>query len=183
MKTEAQLLLEKGGMGPEGEDDETYESDAQVGISDEKLSNLENVSIMKSVTGGVQRGDYDEDQELMREFVAFERLSRRYKALPRRLMAQVKVTGEVTPEKVREAVEMIKSAISSPSLQGTLPPVPAGKKYALQLRSDGSANPLVGFQMFGSKACFNLRGQPAMAIYEIQYDKRVTNVQVELQLV
>lgn len=181
MKTEAQILLENGET--EGQDDETYESDAQVGISDEKLSKLENISIMKSVTGGVQRGDYDANDELVREFAASESLSRKYKALPRRLMAQVKVTGEVTPEKVKEAVDMIKTAVSTPSMQDMLPAAPAGKKYSLQLRSDGSANPLVGFQMFGSKACFNPRGQPAMAIYEIQYDKRVTNVQIELKLV
>lgn len=183
MKTKEQLLLDSASEEFEGEDDEAYESDAQVGISDNKLSNLENISIMKSVTGGIQRGQYGLNENLVKEFTRSETLTRRYKALPRRMMAQVTVNGEVTPEKVKEAVEMIKNAVSSPSALSMLPALPNGKKYALKQRSDGSNNPLVGFQMFGIKACFNMAGRPAMAIYEIQYDQRITKVQVELQVV
>ena len=47
-------------------------------------------------------------------------------------------------------------------------------------KSNGSGAPVVGFQMYSTKACFNMQGEPAMAIYEIQFDRRETNVQIEL---
>jgi hypothetical protein len=188
--TPEQLLLKEDGRErAEDQDDQTYTSDVQVGLGDEKLSQLENVSIMRSVTGGVERGVYDANEELSREFVTSERIERRYVTLPRRLMAQVKVKGEVTADKVKEAVQQIQLAMSSQggggdgdALRAMLPVCPPGRQYALRTRADGGGAPLVGFQMYGAKACFNLQGQPAMAIYEIQYNARVTNVMVELKL-
>lgn len=38
-----------------------------------------------------------------------------------------------------------------------------------------------GLQLWGTKACFNTKAEPAMAIYEIQYDKRVTTVFIEIE--
>ena len=38
-----------------------------------------------------------------------------------------------------------------------------------------------GLLLLGTKACFNLKAEPAMAIYEMQYDQRVTTVFVEVE--
>ena len=176
----------RNGAAAEEQDDEAYTSDVQVGISDEKLSNLENISLMKSVTGGNARGQYDVNQEIVEEFVASEHLAYRYRSLPRRVMAQVAVKGEVTSEKVKRAVEEIKKAVQVGGGSIDIPGLEregssSGTRYSLRTKGGGdSASPLVGFQMYSTKACFNMQGEPAMAIYEIQFDKRETNVQVEL---
>lgn len=55
-------------------------------------------------------------------------------------------------------------------------------------RSDRDANkgesgaPLVGLQMWYAKGCFNMQGEPAMTIYEMQYTSRLTKVHVELDV-
>ena len=54
------------------------------------------------------------------------------------------------------------------------------KGSTMREKSNDSGAPVVGFQMYSTKACFNMQGEPAMAIYEIQFDRRETNVQVEL---
>ena len=174
--TPEQEALKSGssGSGEEGKDDVAYTSDAQVGISDEKLSDIENISLMKSVTGGKQRGNFDRNIEAVEEFVRMERIDYGYRTVPRRVMAQVRVKGEVTPDKVKGAVEEIKMAVlASRVVQG----------YSMREKSNGCGAPLVGFQMYSTKACFNMQGEPAMAIYEIQFDKRETSIQVELDLV
>ena len=38
-----------------------------------------------------------------------------------------------------------------------------------------------GLLLWGTKACFNLKAEPAMAIYEMQYDQQVTTVFVEIE--
>ena len=168
------------GEDKEEEDDLAYTSDAQVGISDEKLSNMENISIMKSVTGGKQRANYSTNKEAVEEFLLTEKIDYAYKIIPRRTMAQVRVKGEVTPEKVKVAVEEIKAA-----MKGKGSAIVKGHTLCMRKKggNSGSGGPLVGFQMYNTKACFNKQGQPAMAIYEIQFDRRETNVQVELEVV
>ena len=42
--------------------------------------------------------------------------------------------------------------------------------------------PLLGLQLWSCKACFNMKGEPAMAVYEMQYGYRLTTVQVELEM-
>jgi hypothetical protein len=40
----------------------------------------------------------------------------------------------------------------------------------------------LGLQLWNSKACFNMKAEPVMAIYEMQYGYRLTRVHVELEM-
>ena len=53
---------------------------------------MENISIMKSVTGGKQR-HYSTNKEAVEEFLRTEKIDYVYKIIPRRTMAQVRVKG------------------------------------------------------------------------------------------
>ena len=77
---------------------------------------MDNISVMKSVTGGKLRGDFDRNIEVVEEFISKERVEYCYRTLPRRVMAQRRLSGDVTPEKVRNAVEEIKMAVQTSSV-------------------------------------------------------------------
>jgi hypothetical protein len=92
----------------------------------------------------------------------------------------VDVTGEATPEKISEALKQIRAAVAADG--GKV----LGKEVRLRNRSfdepsTDPAQPLLGLQLWSCKACFNMKGEPAMAVYEMQYGYRKTTVQVELE--
>ena len=124
----------------------------------------------------------------MAEFESMESHEYQYKIQPRRIVAQVDVKGEATPEKIAEALKMIRAAVESDGkklFNKSSEVKLRGKNLDAGLmggKGEGGENqqPLLGLQLWGSKACFNMQGEPAMAIYEMQYSYRRTAVQVEL---
>ena len=46
--------------------------------------------------------------------------------------------------------------------------------------ADDKFTPQIGLLISNCKACFNAKGELAMAIYEIQFGNKLTRVQVEL---
>eukprot|EP00597_Dinobryon_sp_UTEXLB2267_P005256 CAMPEP_0170079326 /NCGR_PEP_ID=MMETSP0019_2-20121128/15736_1 /TAXON_ID=98059 /ORGANISM="Dinobryon sp., Strain UTEXLB2267" /LENGTH=527 /DNA_ID=CAMNT_0010292729 /DNA_START=160 /DNA_END=1743 /DNA_ORIENTATION=- len=142
--------------------DEVDEVDYQVGY--------ENLSIMRGVTGGALRGRVNVDKDSLREFEAKERKAYRYTLQPKRKIAAVDLQGDVDAERIAKALSTIRS---SGYLQ---------KGGGYRVKQEGNEEETVfGLQLWGTKACFNLKGQPAMAIYEMQYDYRVTTVFLELE--
>lgn len=162
--------------GPEEEDDEEYVKDYQTQTTDE------NLNVMNCVKGGAARGENVQfDADMMRDFEAKEKKEYRYLLQPKRVVAQVEVTGEATPEKISEALKLIRAAVASDGRKVF------GKEVRMRNKSfDGSSSdptqPLLGLQLWSCKACFNMKGEPAMAVYEMQYGYRLTTVQVELEM-
>ena len=140
---------------------------------------LENVNIMKSATGGVLRGNVPLNESVVRDFEAKERKEYLYRILPRRLVAEVGIYGEASPEKISAALAEIKETVVRDAERVI------GRRVKMRQRDLGSkpqlgGSPLLGLQLWGCKACFNPRGEPAMGVYELQYGSRLTKVFVEL---
>jgi hypothetical protein len=172
----------------ESDDDVEYVKDYQSQLGDE------NINIMASVKAGALRGEKTQfDTALMREFEEKERRSYRYKIQPARVVAQTDVVGEATPEKIAAALRAIKTAVTtegrkalgrevrmrSKDLNSTTAAAATAAATAAAGGDDGQA--LLGLQLWGCKACFNMKGEPAMAVYEMQYGYRRTTVMVELE--
>jgi len=43
-------------------------------------------------------------------------------------------------------------------------------------------SPKIGFQLWSCKGGFNMKGEPVMAVYEMQYGYRLTKMYVELEI-
>ena len=150
-----------------------------------QLSN-DNINVMKCVTAGAARGVSAEfDDEMMKDFESKEKKEYLYKIQPKRMIAQVDIQGEADTERISEALKQIRAAVTSD-----------GKKIFgqnVRMRSrefdcDGTqdgetAVPLLGLQLWHAKACFNMKAEPVMAIYEMQYGYRLTRVHVELEMI
>ena len=144
----------------EDEDDLVDSVDYNVG--------LENINVMKSISGGNLRGDFTYDTKLMAQFESQERKDYIYKVLKRRIVAQTSIHGEPTPEKISLAITRIKEAVSS-----------SGEKiFNRNIRIKSTD---IGFHLWSCKGGFNPRGEPAMAVYEMQYGNKLTTVFLELE--
>ena len=166
--------------GDLADDDEGENPEAKLDYQTQ-LSN-DNINVMKCVTAGALRGQNVEfDNEMMRDFESKEKKEYLYKIQPARIIAQVDIKGEADPERINEALKLIRAAVESD-----------GRKIFnkdVRMRSrdfDGSSGensaPLLGLQLWHSKACFNMAAEPVMAIYEMQYGYRLTRVHVELEM-
>lgn len=178
-------MEQESGVQKEEEDDLKMESDIQVGGGSDSTAE-ENINVMASVKGGKQRGaEYTPNEQLVQEFINSEKLRYQYMYLPRRIMAQYSINGPVSAKDVNTAVDLITKAIQSKEAQSLLLQSRVGKgksSVGMKMKSMSTNNksPLVGFQMFGTKAGFNMKGEPAMAVYESQYQKQLNKVQVEV---
>jgi hypothetical protein len=181
---------DEGATVPEGADDTEP-------VTDYKME-MQSTNVMKSVTGGVLRGQNAVINEAaLAEFLSKEKKEYMYKIQPRRVVAQVDVRGEAKPEKIAAALKEIRSAVEAEGKRIL------GRDCRLRSRNfdepvvmnassgggkDGdrkSGSPddvLLGLQLWNIKACFNQKAEPAMAIYEIQYSSRLTRVHVEVEL-
>lgn len=160
-------------------DDEQDDEEDDLVDQTDYVVGLENVNIMKSVTGGVLRGDIPLDEDIVRDFEAKERKEYLYRLLPKRLIAEVSITGEALPEKISAALTEIKETVIRDAERII------GRKVKMRQRDLHSkptlgGSPLLGLQLWGCKACFNAKGEPAMGVYELQYGSRLTKVFVEL---
>lgn len=154
------------------EDDLQEEVDYQTGI--------DNVSLMKGLTQGALRGAVELDEELVREFISKEVKQFRYVFRPRRYTASVDVYGEPTSEKISNALKRIKEAVP---VQGLRLSEGGGALVRPRLAVPGDYDSVVlGLEHHHCKAAFNPGGEPAMAVYEIQYGWRLSKVFVELSI-
>eukprot|EP01041_Mallomonas_annulata_P003813 gene3813-7595_t len=159
----------------EGEDDLVDILDYQVG--------LENLDLMKRVTAGATRGDFDLNKSLLEEFSASENKEYSYKILPKRIIAQMDIFGDANSEKISEAIKLIKETIVTKGSSLLNKPVKIMQSSSIfQGNTDGGnegdLNQL-GLQLCNIKGCFNMKAEPAMAIYEMQYKQRLTRVFLE----
>lgn len=173
----------------EGVDDLVDEVDYEIGVN--------SIGLMNSVTGGVQRGGnivYDEEKK--KEFESFEKKEFRYRIMPRRVIASVDLKGEVTSDKISSALMLLQETVRSDKGKEIL----GGKEVKIRRRdldSEGNnisnksntntntnnmEDPMLGLQLWNCKGCFNPSGEPAMAIYELQYGWRMTRVFIELEM-
>ena len=131
-----------------------------------------------------------------------------YRFLPTRRLARTQIRGAAEADKITKAFQRVRSAITTTTSSSSSSSSSVGLSALyqtpnkLQLKapistdttttdtaganSDSSKsssvnNPWLGLQLCNSKVCFNPRGEPAMAAYEIQWWRRVTQVYVELQ--
>jgi hypothetical protein len=158
------------------EDDEGYEPDYQVG--------LENVNVMKSASGGTQRGlKVEFDTDLMRTFEAAEKKQYSYLVLPKRTIAAIDIKGDPSPEIISKAVNDIKAAIRSNSMDAIV-----GRKVKAKLVDVDEKNgeksdvaPKIAFLLKSLKVGFNKRAEPSIAVYEMQYKFKTTTIFLELE--
>jgi len=160
--------------------------------TDFKVVDLNKINLMKSVTNGAVRGaGLRFDETKVKEFLAAEKTEILHRVLPRRVLAQVELKGEATPARISQAIGEIRSACNSMFAQGQEGAALSGlntlgrgplrmKKRSLDSYSNPDYSPQVGLLVDNCKACFNGRGQLAMAAYEIQFGLKRTIVQVEL---
>lgn len=157
-------------------DDLVDEIDYQVG--------LQNLNVMKSVKDGVQRGNVELDEEKIDEFLRYEKREYKYKMLPTRYIATVDVAGQATPAKISEALSSIKRAVISDGkriLKKTVVNMKSSD-FNSSIIENNSERPLLGLLLQNTKGCFNRRAEPAMTVYEIQFNLKKTTVFVELEV-
>lgn len=113
----------------------------------------------------------------MKEFESFESKKYKYSVRPKRLVAAVDVRGEVTAEVLTKSVAAIRKQIES-NRDNFMP----GKSIRLAPSRDDSEDDSgeIGVQLFYTKACFNPRAEPSMAIYEMQYKFRKTRIYLDI---
>jgi hypothetical protein len=156
----------------------------------EYLVGYENLSVMKQSSGGAVRGGGCKlTREMMEEYEAHQEVCFRYRRLPRRLVAQVSVRGEVDAGSISEAVKEIKAAVEDGvvRVQGRRVRLRRGtaeaRTHTMPMRADGTVlKPQFGLQQWHIKACFDKKGEPAMAVYEMQYGLPSTTLFLDVEL-
>ena len=166
----------------EEQDDAVDEVDYEITIQDRGL--------MKSVTAGILRGNFSYDEAKMSDYETNLKKDYTYKFLPKRVLAQTNVYGEIDLKKINDAVSLIKKAVASQGkalLGGDVRIVNRDTDLELKIASNSISAPSIdecvpkiGLQLWDCKGCFNPKGEPAMAVYEIQYDYKLTKIFVEL---
>ena len=167
----------------ETDDDEGENPEAKLDYQTQ-LSN-DNINVMKCVTAGALRGQNIEfDGAMMRDFESKEKKEYLYKIVPKRVIAQVDILGEADPDRITEALQLIRAAVKSDGNRIFNRAVRMRSRDYDGVESSTADNtaPLLGLQLWHSKACFNMNAEPVMAIYEMQYGYRLTRVHVELEM-
>lgn len=156
---------------------------AQNDSADYMVRNAENLSVMKSITGGRQRADFAVDVDTVRSFEEHLRCEYRYMLQPRRRVAAVTIKGEVTSAKTAEAVTSVTKAVRRGDADGVFGrsglKVKVAQGWGAAAAHQGAE--AIGFQLMHTKGCFNAKGEPAIAVYEMQYKAQETRVFVELE--
>jgi hypothetical protein len=165
------------------EDDDEGENPEAKQDYQTQLSN-DNINVMKCVTGGALRGkDIEFDQDMMKDFESWETKEYLYKIQPKRIIAQVDIQGEADPSRISAALQLIREAVASDGKKIFQKDVKL-KSNIFDSNKSAAENsvPLLGLQLWNSKACFNMKAEPVMAIYEMQYGYRLTRVHVEIEM-
>jgi hypothetical protein len=161
------------GRDYKGDNEEQDELEYQVGF--------DNLSLLKSVSAGITRGNLTVDDQVMEEYERLQTKSYRYRMLPKRLVAEVALKGEVDGSRIKTALELIKTVLAGKSgeVRGQQHRQTRVGRFSSEAAQTSSS--MFGLQLWNTKVCFNKEAQPAMAIYEMQYDRRITKVFVEIE--
>eukprot|EP01035_Chromulina_nebulosa_P020548 gene20548-26649_t len=181
LNSETEIVYNDMGRGELILDDyETSKEQEEASVKPDYVTgfdNMENANLMKRVTRLADRGkEIEFNDELLDEFDKYEKKSYSYKVEPKRFIATVDISGDVTSEKLSKAIKTIKSSINENTIINV-------NSYRLKLSENALKDNVVGLSLGYVKVCFNSNGEPAMAVYEMQYNSRVTNVYLDLQLV
>lgn len=161
------------------------EDDSDMSVDQEQQDEVEyqvgfdNLSLLKSVSAGQERGNLTISDELLNEFESKQKKSYRYRVLPKRLIAEVELKGEVESAQIAEALGKIRTVLKNSLVRGQRHRVAAGRFSSSDAGS--STKGIFGLQSWGTKVCFNKDAQPSMAIYEMQYTRQITKIFVEIE--
>lgn len=164
---------EEASAADEREDDQAAESDYQVG--------LESLSVMKGLEKGSLRGNFDIDYALVEQMQRSEEAEYALRLSPRRLIAQTTVFGTADADKIKKAFQTVKDAVATSAAATLRTPMRMRGHESAADSSAGGGNAWLGLGLHGTKVCFNARGEPGMAVYEIQFGARQTKVFAELE--
>ena len=141
---------------------------------------LENIEVMESIKGASRGQNVDFDRELMKKFEDAESIAYRYRVIPKRTLATLKIQGDPTSEKISENLRELREVVSKESSKffGRAVSMKSLDVKSFEGTNDGS--PKFGVQMWNCKGGFNSKAEPAMAVYEMQYGYRSTKLYVEL---
>lgn len=167
------IVEEEASGSIESEDDQAAESDYQVG--------LETMSVMKGLEKGSLRGDFDIDYALIEQMQKSEEADYAFRLAPRRLIAQTTVFGSADADKIKKAFQIVKNAVATGSASVLRKPMRIRCHESAGDSEVKDGNAWLGLGLHGTKVCFNQRGEPSMAIYEIQFGARQTKVFAELE--
>ena len=116
----------------------------------------------------------------------------KYTKINKRVIAAIDLRGDFDAEKISSTLKRIKTVVNNPNFRVL------GKRVA-QVATSTHAFPksrkekdvmenievakTFGLQLFGTKVCFSTKAEPAMAVYEIQYNRHKSRIFVELELI
>ena len=158
---------------------------------------VDSVGVMKSVTGGAARGQFQYDKNEISNFKKNEIREYRYRIQPPRVVAMTEFKGEATPTKISDSLKSIRTTIGSAginsssrvrrsypwgSLSTKLSPSPSTD---IDIDIDTESNDkisceAIGLRLTNVKSCFNAKGEPSMAVYVMQYNDEKTQVFLEV---
>lgn len=151
---------------------------------------IQDKGLMKSVTAGTLRGNVTYDDVKVFEYEKFLIKDYEYKFLSKRILAQTDIYGEIDLKKINDAISLIKKAVETQGkvllgnniriINRDLDLESKIVSKIIKAPSIDECNPKIGLQLWDCKGCFNPNGEPAMAVYEIQFDSKLTKVFVEL---
>ena len=181
-KARTSYPIDDGDNLADEQDDTVDDVDYEITIQDKGL--------MKSVTAGTLRGNVTYDEEKMADYESYLSKDYTYKFLPKRVLAQTDVYGEIDLKKINDAIALIKKAVATRGkelLGNDVRIVNRDADVESKVASNSmvapsieECNPKIGLQLWDCKGCFNPKGEPAMAVYEIQYNYKLTKIFVEL---
>ena len=148
---------------------------------------VNSIGVMKSVTGGAARGQFQYDKNEISSFKKNEIREYRYRIQPPRVVAMTEFKGEATPSKISDSLKNIRTAIassgssssSSSSVRRTYPWGSLSNKLSTD-SNDRVSCEAIGLRLTNVKSCFNIKGEPSMAVYVMQYNDEKTQVFLEV---
>lgn len=195
---------------PEKAQQEEREEETEAGsLSEDRVivSGKENLSLLQSVKNGAMRGVLPTtvksnmnflSKEEMIDFEANQHVRRSLQVEPERIVAAVDIRGEIDANKINQALKMINQAVNA---------APCNTRYRIKKQqqqqpaamdddaltseikslfpndcsSIRNVQSLFGLRLGATKMCFDHTGEPAMAVYELQYGWRLFTVTVDLE--
>jgi hypothetical protein len=152
------------------------------------IAKIDNFSVMKGSTMGFQRGDFDYDIETMKAFEENEYREYRYRIQSARRIISTDIKGDVSPQKIDEALKLIRASIATGEAQAVFKsekPLRVKEETPWgRLKEDaieGDKSEALGFQLWNTKSCFNSQAEPSIAVYEMQYNNEVTKIFLEVE--
>ena len=163
-------------------DEDTVDTESDLEAEVDYQVGLENIEVMESIKGASRGQNVDFDRELMKKFEDAESIAYRYRVIPKRTLATLKIQGDPTSEKISENLRELREVVSkeSSSFFGRAVSMKSLDVKSFEGTNDGS--PKFGVQLWSCKGGFNSKAEPAMAVYEMQYGYRSTKLYVELHM-